>query len=315
MVKLLKTTWHGFHALALESDAMRVVIVPDLGAKVVSLYDRTFQREWLVPPMRAVKQTVYGADFVSQDMSGWDEMLPTIVPCDWNGAHLPDHGEVWSIPWELESAEEAVVLSVAGVAMSYRFTRSATLIEPHCLELKYVLTNTEKKAFPYLWAAHPQFAVDTNTRIVLPPEVMHVVNVIDPDPVWGKAGEVCDWPNATSREGGTWCLDRVGSIESHTCRKFYVPPEQPVSWAALVDEKLGCGLRLDWSPSAAPYLGLWVDEGMYNSVPVAALEPSNGYYDSLETAIRNQRIPELDPGNEQEWTMQIRLGKTLRLAL
>jgi galactose mutarotase-like enzyme len=308
MVEILKTTWHGFPALALESEAMRVVIVPGLGAKIVSLYDKAYQREWLVPPMRAVKQTTYGADFVSQDMSGWDEMLPTIVPCDWNGAHLPDHGEVWSIPWELESVEGAVVLSVAGVAMSYRFTRSAALVEPHCLELKYILTNTGKKSFPFLWAAHPQFAVDSNTRIVLPPEVMHIVNVIDLDPIWGKAGEVCDWPKATSREGRTWYLDRIGSVEHHTCRKFYIPPEQAVSWAALVDENLGRGLRLDWSPSAAPYLGLWVDEGMYNSVPVAALEPSSGYYDSLETAIRNQRVNTFESEQEQNWAIRIRIG-------
>jgi len=94
MTEILKTTWHNFPAIALESESMRVVIVPDLGAKIVSLFDRTHQREWLTPPMRPVEQTVYGADFVSQDMSGWDEMLPTIVACDWEGAHIPDHGEV-----------------------------------------------------------------------------------------------------------------------------------------------------------------------------------------------------------------------------
>lgn len=83
MEKTSKTTWHNFDALALESDSMQVVIVPDLGAKIVSLYDKVHRREWLVPPIRQVQQPAYGAVFVDQDMSGWDEMMPTIVACEW----------------------------------------------------------------------------------------------------------------------------------------------------------------------------------------------------------------------------------------
>jgi len=309
MAEILETTWHNFPAIALESELMLAVIVPDLGAKIVSLFDKTHQREWLVPPMRPLKQSAYGADFVSQDMSGWDEMLPTIVACDWQGIHLPDHGEVWSIPWQLESTDDAVILSVAGVALSYRFTRSAALITPNCLELRYSLANTGKTAFPYLWAAHPQFAADSHTRILLPPEVTRVVNVIEGDPLWGKAGELCDWPEAASPQGRTWQLDRVRQAESRSCRKFYVPPEQTVASAALVDENLGCQLRLDWPAASVPYLGLWVDEGMYNAAPVAALEPSNGYYDSLERSVKNKKAPVLDSEQEATWMLRISMGR------
>ena len=72
-----QTNWHGFSALALENDLIRVVIVPNLGAKIVSLFDKTYRHEWLAGPMRPLKQTSYGADFVSQDMSGWDVIVGT----------------------------------------------------------------------------------------------------------------------------------------------------------------------------------------------------------------------------------------------
>ena len=175
MAEISGTNWHNFPAWILENDKIRVVIVPELGAKIVSLFDKVYSHEWLVPPMRPLKQTSYGADFVSQDMSGWDEMMPTIVACDWEGVHLPDHGEVWSIPWALESTVDALVLSVMGVAMPYRFTRTAALLEPNCLELRYSLTNTGKTACPYLWTAHPQFAANAQTRIILPPDVTQMV--------------------------------------------------------------------------------------------------------------------------------------------
>ena len=301
------TTWHNFPALALESEGLRVVIVPNLGAKIVSLFDKQNQREWLVPPIRPVQQTVYGADFVSQDMSGWDEMLPTIVACDWNGTHLPDHGEVWSIPWQVEEDNEALSLSVDGVALPYHFTRSAALTAPATLSLRYSLANTGQKSFPYLWAAHPQFAVDANTRIVLPPEVTHLVNVIAKDPVWGQAGESCEWPVAVSASGQTWRLDRVGLAQNHACRKFYLPPEKPVAWAALIDEKYSCQMRLDWFPAETPYLGLWVDEGAYNTASVAAPEPSNSYYDSLERALSNKRTMWLNAGQTACWELKVSL--------
>jgi galactose mutarotase-like enzyme len=308
MAETLKTIWHDFPALTLENEAMRVVIVPELGAKIVSLYDKNHGREWLVPPIRPVKQTVYGSVFVDQDMSGWDEMLPTIIACTWEGAHLPDHGEVWSIPWNLESVDGGVTLSIDGMAVPYHFRRSAALVAPDILELRYSLKNTGQKDLSYLWAAHPQFAADTNTRIVFPPEVKQVVNVIEDDPVWGKADELYGWPEATSAAGHPWRLDRIRSLENHACRKFYTLPEQPVSWAALVDEKLGCQLRLDWPSEFAPYLGLWIDEGMFNTAPVAALEPANGYYDSLENSIAHQRVAVLEPGQETTWTIKVGLG-------
>jgi galactose mutarotase-like enzyme len=307
MEKISKTTWHNFDALALESDSMQVVIVPDLGAKIVSLYDKVHRREWLVPPIRQVQQPAYGAVFVDQDMSGWDEMMPTIIACEWEGAHLPDHGEVWSIPWKLESVEGGLTLAVDGRSFPYHFVRSATLIAPDTLELHYSLSNTGQKALPYLWAAHPQFAANTDTRIVFPPEVIQVVNIIEDDPVWGNAGGLVSWPESISGTGRVWRLDRVRPVEHHTCRKINTQPQQPVSWAALVDEHLGCQLRLEWPSDFAPYLGLWIDEGMYNTASVAALEPSNGYYDSLERAVQNQMITWLKPGQEITWKMQVQL--------
>ena len=308
MAEISKTHWHNFIAWKLENEVIRIVVVPDLGAKIVSLFDKVHSYEWLVPPMRPLKQTSYGADFVSQDMSGWDEMLPTIVACDWEGAHLPDHGEVWSIPWSLESAADALVLSVMGVAMSYRFSRSAALLEPNCLELHYSLTNTGKTACPYLWTAHPQFTADPQTRIILPPEVTQMVNVIESDPNWGKSGDTHLWPEAIAANGDTQRLDRVAPVETHSCRKFYVMPEQPARWVGLANERLGCQLFMEWMPDEIPYLGLWVDEGKYNAVPVAAPEPSNGYYDSLERAVSNHKVMILEPGETRDWMLVLRFG-------
>jgi galactose mutarotase-like enzyme len=284
--------------------------VPELGAKIVSIFDKTHQYEWLVPPMRMPQPLTYGADFVSQDMSGWDEMMPTINACRWNGIPLPDHGEVWSIPWQVEGLDGEVSLAVQSKVMPYRLKRSAILTAPDQLELRYTITHTgSNMPIPYLWAAHPQFAADPQTRIQLPPEITQVVNVVESDPVWGEAETVHAWPQAVGINGQIVNLDRVASVQQHACRKFYLPPEQPVASAALIHEGLGCSLRLNWSASDLPFLGIWIDEGTYNTNPVAALEPSTGYYDGLDRAVANGKAPVLEPGQEKHWTLTVSIGE------
>ncbi|MBK8794940.1 MAG: hypothetical protein IPM07_00345 [Anaerolineales bacterium] len=78
--------WQGCDAWALESAQLRVVTIPALGAKVVSLLDKRSGREWLAGPGdRPLRAIAYGASFQEQDVSGWDEMFPTIVACAYPG--------------------------------------------------------------------------------------------------------------------------------------------------------------------------------------------------------------------------------------
>ena len=314
MTRIFPTEWHTQPAWALEDEAARVVIVPSLGAKIVSLYDKRLGFEWLVGPQRPLKPVIYGSSFIAQDMSGWDEMFPTINAClypapgEYAGASLPDHGEVWCLPWQVESQEHgSLVMRVDGVALPYRLRRRLALVSPGVLLLEYQLENTGSAPFDFLWAAHPQFVAGEQTTIVLPESAKQVVNVL-PSETWGESGEHYPWPHPRSKDGRLWELERIRSADHRDCRKFYLPPEAPLAWAAVVNQRLGCSLRMEWSPDALPYLGIWVDEGTYNPQSVVALEPSNGYYDSLETAIHNRRVGRIAPGSQQAWSLVVRLG-------
>ena len=309
------TTWLGQPALALETSAVRLVTVPGMGAKIVSLFDKARGREWLLPPIgRPFRPAVYAASFVEQDMSGWDEMFPTIEACayplagPYAAALLPDHGEVWALPWSLEAGVPGTLsLSVEGRALPYRLTRTIRALETHTLRLQFEVVNTGAEDFIGLWTAHPQFVVDAGTRIVLPPQVGAVINV-QPTAEWTDLGALVPWPRATAADGQTVALDRVRPASTQAHRKFYLPPESPVSWAALRQGAGGAWLRLAWDASAVPYLGIWVDEGDFNAAPTAALEPSTGYYDSLALAAQNGRVVTFAPGQPVRWYLDVQLG-------
>jgi galactose mutarotase-like enzyme len=314
-VRSYETTWLNQPALVLETPSLRFVTVPGMGAKIVSLFDKRAAREWLLPPTgRDFKPVAYGAPFVDQDMSGWDEIFPTTDACKYpiDGPYrdnaLPDHGEVWALPWQVVSVtQSSISLSTVGRALPYRLSRTVRVSDGQRITIEFEAVNTGSEPFVALWAAHPQFAVDARTRIVLPESVDRVVNV-HPVGDWPESGRVYPWPEAQTQSGVRFSLDRIGSADLHSCRKFYALPDEPVNWAALQQNGTGEWVRLSWDTSQIPYLGIWVDEGTYNPLPTAALEPTTGFYDRLDTAWRNNAVMNLQPDEPVCWSLDIELG-------
>ncbi len=314
-VRTYEMTWLGQPALALETDGLRVVTVPHMGAKIVSLFDKVAQREWLLPPInRPFMPVDYASVFVEQDMSGWDEMFPNInageypVEGEFHQRALPDHGEVWALPWAVDHVDEAhIQLSTHGKALPYQLTRTIQVLGNQKIRLAFTAVNTGETPFVAFWTAHPQFIVDGETRIKLPAEVTQVVNVYS-NLGLGEQGETCAWPSPESSTGKTVHLDQVGGVELQDCRKFYLLPEQPVTWSALQQGDDGDWIRLSCDPSDVPYLGIWVDEGTYNAAPTVALEPSSGFYDELGVAWKNGRVVHFDPHVTVQWSLDIELG-------
>ena len=313
---LTQTTWHGLIAWVLETKILRTVVVPELGAKLVSLFDKRNQLEWLADPgSRPVKKATYGAVFTDQDLSGWDEMFPTIVACEYPapgekfGAWLPDHGEVWALPWRLEPAPAGVLrLSVEGIALPYRLTRTLAYRSSDTLQMHYELVNLGQERLPYIWAAHPQFVCGAEAEIRFPPQVTEVCNTLSASWGWGEPETRFSWPQTTRLDGQSIRIDRTGAASLKQARKFFALPEAHVGWAGLIRRPAEDWLRLDWEPEKVPYLGLWIDEGALSHTTVAAPEPTTGFYDSLAVAWNKQEVTVLGPSATQTWTLTVRLG-------
>ena len=310
------SVWHGLNAWALETDVLRTIIVPELGAKIVSLFDKRNQLEWLVGPGdRPFKKVPYGAAFTDQDMSGWDEMFPTIVACKYpgsgarHGAALPDHGEVWSLPWTVDEASDLrLTLGVEGQALPYRLTRTAEYRAADTLDLHYQVVNLGAEVMPYMCAAHPQFVCGPDAQLVIPSHVTTVCNTVAESWGWGPPETRFGWPVAVAEDGTPRHLDRIGSPALHHARKFFVPQDVRAAWAGLIRHPAHDWLRLEWNPNLVPYLGLWVDEGAFNPDSVAALEPTTGFYDNLITAWNKQQVTLIEPGATHTWTLTVRSG-------
>jgi galactose mutarotase-like enzyme len=191
------------------------------------------------------------------------------VPGRYFGASLGDHGDAWTVAWQVTYRDRHSVTVYAEIgALPLRMERRAYVSDAK-LRLDYELSATDGEAVVALWAAHPLFACTEQTRVALPSEVTEVLDVIE---VRQRAPVA--WPGD---------LDCVACLPAATGRKLYVPPGQNVGSARLVDGD-GASLEMAWDPALCPYLGLWLDNGWLSDGPVAALEPAIAYCDELTLA-------------------------------
>ena len=315
-VSISRTNWHGQNAWILENDTIRTIIVPEIGAKLVSLFDKRTQQEWLVGPGERPFTTVpYAASFVEQDMSGWDEMFPTITACGYpvpgekQGVHLPDHGEVWPLPWTQEPSKLSTLkFSVQGKALPYKLTRTLSYSTDETLHMAYKLENLGQTSMPYIWSAHPQFVCGESAKIILPDHIKEICNVLPTEWGWGDLETRHDWPKTAVIAEKQRQSDIIGPASLNQIRKFFVLPDELVSWAGVVRQQTNDWLRFEWDANLVPYLGIWVDEGVFNSSSVMAFEPMTGFYDSLAVAWEKQRVLTIEPGEVRSWALSVRLG-------
>jgi len=303
--------YKGFLAYSLESEAIKLIVVPELGAKIVTMLDKRSGKEWLAGAGgRKLRKVAYASDFAQADVSGWDECFPTVLACSYpgkgqfEGRFMPDHGELWSIPWEARVGPTGIVCSVQGRALPYRFQREMSLADERTFRFAYRVANEGEETWSALWCAHPLFLATEHTEIFLPGEVTEVLCVDGGRKL--QSGAIYSWPEGD--DSLPYPIHRIGPSSSRDSRKFYVSGTVKEGRAGLIEKHTGASIELLWSPEQLPYLGVWVNEGGYLETPVCAIEPCNGFYDDLAAADANDRRLRLEPGQACEWELYVRLN-------
>jgi galactose mutarotase-like enzyme len=302
----------GFPAVALRSEQVEVIVIPALAGKLTNLR-RLRGREWLwrndqIPLAPATA----GASYVeTADSGGWDECFPTVGSCPMPGVPglvLPDHGELWSLPWDSRvydfAGGTAFTGSTRGKLLPYDFHREIILDQDEpVVRFHYRLRHLGDTPFSWIWSAHPIFNVRPGTLLTLPS--VHQVRV---DAVLGRTetrGDSIAWPltggaSFVFPETGGWALKLFGDIG-------------PSGRAILTDPREGEQLELVIPADAIPQVGMWINcrgwapagkEPYYN----LALEPCIGAPDRLDEAVESWKLGQvLSPGETREWGFELRL--------
>jgi hypothetical protein len=321
----------GLAAIRLFRYDVELTVIPGLGGKIISIRWEDF--ELLAHnPRKPLRPAVYAAPYSQFDASGFDECFPTIGPCvypeyPWEGIEMPDHGEVWALPWQangeqidnpenagesgmpVENTEE-LCMQVNGVRVPYTFHKMIKICAPGIISFDYRLTNHSLYTFKYLWSSHPLFAPQPGMRLCLPPGTRVRVD-------WSKEGRLGDiwtehnWPITQDKQGNPVDLSMILPAKAQTVDKLY-STRMGEGWCALYEPSCGRYAAFIFSPQQIPYVGLsinlggWpVDEPGYYNI---GLEPCCGYPDRLDLAIERGEAACIAPEESVEWSMYLNIG-------
>ena len=104
-------------------------------------------------------------------------------------------------------------------------------------------------------------------------------------------------------------LKDLSAYEDKKSYKYYFLGDIEAGTAALRYKKERLQYTINYDSKINPYLGVWITKGGFKDEYNCALEPSNGFYDSLDLAYRNEKLASLEAGEEQSWSILINIDK------
>lgn len=284
--------YHDLRAIILENRELRVVVLPEAGAKIFSLFHKRSDTEFLwhhprIPPQRVP----YGAPFDNTFPGGWDELFPTAEACTFRGEQVPDHGELWSLPWTWHSvptADGSVCLytSVLSPLFPIRFERWLHLeADLPYLRLSYRVTNLSAQPQDLIWGIHPLLAISPDHRLDLPSCDLLVDHASSEE--LGVSGQTYNWPYLPTRQG-THDMRYLPASTTNSFAGHYATKLEG-NWFALTDSAKKIGLAFAYPADVFKALWLWQSYGGWRNLYHLAVEPWVGYPVQLERAVKAGR--------------------------
>ena len=305
---------NGLGALVVENEVLRLVVLPEAGAKVWQIRYKPLRADllWNNPALEPSRQPLY-ASYDDTWSGGWDELFPNDEAGELLGWNLPDHGELWTGEWQAEPVEAD---GAAGLRLRFETPVSHFLVEKTVLlrpasavlEVRYKLTNRGAERFPFLFKLHPAFAVSAEHRIDFPPMTVQR----EPDFAGTLEGVPLTfaWPDA---QVGDRVIDlRQVPDERSGAVHFFYGVEMAAGWCGITNRanRLAAAVRFD--PEVFSSCWLFATHGGWRDLNVAVLEPATGYPYKMQSMLNQGHARWLGPGESLETTVLFTVQEGLR---
>ncbi|MDA0747975.1 MAG: hypothetical protein O2954_15750 [bacterium] len=307
----------GIQGLKLDTDKFSLTVAPQLGGKITSLINKKTKREFLSRTNIEYKKRSYGDRFEDYERDGADECFPAVGAGSypvfpWQGTPIPDHGEVWTLPWEHQVKQNRLHMWVRGVRFPYLFERSISFEtlargEKPFIRLSYTVKNESPYDMPFVYAFHPLFKVETRSKILLPAGT-DLVAYSSTDDRLGPPMTKHAWPNVTDLTlDKSYDRSVVRSSRNKEAEKLFTTRMEQGRCALQYPNGEFIGFL--FPAKKFPHLGLWFNEGGWNNLHHVAMEPSTSQVDRLDVAEGLRACGVVPANGEYEWDISIVIGK------
>jgi hypothetical protein len=273
--------------LKLENEWLSLSVLPEVGAKILTLYDKSSQRQilWENPRIRPQAYPI-DANFDNYWCGGWDDAYPTADACFHAGEPFPNLGELRSLLWEVQEASpEKTVMTAYGPISAIHATKTIWL-SGQVLNMSFDVKSLSPIPIDFMWGTHPAFAVEAGSRLIIPARTGIVAQSNSPS--LGAPGDQYKWPHVNGTD-----MSVVPDISAGiNCGHYATDLED--GWFAV--ETRGQGTLFEFPLETCPHLWMWLVYGGWRGYHHAVVEPWTGYPVNLEQAYAAGRHSVLKPG-------------------
>lgn len=313
--ELRQSVLKGWGTVELANERVAVTVLPDKGADVYSLVDRTTgvdvlcKTPWgLQPPGAPPRRGSEGVPFLENYEGAWQELLPnTTDACAVDGRELPFHGEVAMLPWswdvEQRDGGPALRFTVDCRLIPLRLRRVMSLLPATgTLELAETVTNLGERPERFVWGHHLVLGaplVAAGARLTAGCRELSTIDEMWENTARLEPGQLSGWPMARLRSGGEVDLSQIPGPESESHDDVYLGNLES-GWAEVSNPTLGLCFRLEWDAAVFPWIISWQPYGGARAMPLAGayglgVEPwmARG---NLAQAVERGEARQLEPG-------------------
>jgi len=274
-------------AVSLENDHVRVVVLPEVGGMIHQFIHKVSGRDLLYHhPRLAARPAYYRAPIDDWWAGGVIEGLPSGFACTVAGEQLPDFGELWSEPWDVEvMSDESIRLSCRTRICPVQMTRVMSLREDDlALRMRHRIDNLSETPIDILWGIHPTLPVGPRTMIQVPAQTEYLMHdTAGSVPNQGQPSPFLKGPRAFS------------DLATPGQRFSYLTELPESAWFAVWDEEWRVGMGMIFNGTDLPCTWMWLIDG-WRGLRAVTVEPWMGWPGSLAEAIRVGRARTLAAG-------------------
>lgn len=317
MAARVSTDWafRGQPAAVLENAVIRVVVLPGLGGKISSMVDKRVDAELLWLNDRVPTRPVpFGSSYDDSFIGGWDELYPNDIAEELADEPLPDHGEVWALPWVVSTGTDHgpdggsawVELSVRTPITTSTITKRLTVGTASTIEIDYRLTNSGHVAQPFMWKSHVAVALRTDTVVDMGATdvLVHAFG----SPRGRPDGGTMRWPYLDA-DGVRHDLRQLPDTSTRGLSEFLIATAMQRGECSVRHPTDRAGLRLGWELADLPSCWLFASYGGgWRGLDVLVLEPCTGYPLSVSDGVAAGTHQVLPAGATRQWRITADLG-------
>ena len=317
-------TYRGLRVLVMENELIRVSILLDQGTDIYEFLHKPTDTDFMWrspagvrnPAAAAPSSYLTGGSFSEYYEGGWQELVPQGGGrCDYKGAELGQHGEVFGLPWKhtvLEDSPDCISVKtwVRCIRTPFLLEKTFTMRSGKgVLEMEETLTNEGRVAMDLMWGHHPAFGppfLDASCRVYAPPSTVYC-DANRGDQARFEPGLEFPWPVGPGVKGEPVDASLITPPEDGVSDMLFLT-NLTAGWYGVTNHSKSVGFGMSFDTSVFKHLWYWLSLGGTRDAPswgrhyVMALEPFSSYPGTLSEVIKwgNQMV--MQPGEaKQTW--------------